>query len=297
MTSPALAVVVLSYRNDETIRAAVESLLGQAIPLEIVVSHSGGGATPALLAPYAGRVRVLSSEAVRLPGAARNAGLAATRAPCVAFLAGDCTALPGWAAARLERHRRGAPAVASAMMPPASSSVALAAYLLQHGSRMPHRDCGVRHYHGLSYARDVLERYGPFPEDLVHGEDTRVNQRLIAAGVTIVWAPEVLTAHRYPDGLPSLLAERRIRGRRRAAFDPAPARRARLLAQIAAEGPLSLLRAARSGSPVSLRRAAAAAPAVAIGAVATALGVVEGPAPDRRGPSPGGPVGRGRPVR
>jgi GT2 family glycosyltransferase len=45
--TPELGVVVLSYRNDDTIVAAVDSLLGQEGPLEIIVSHSGPGDAPA----------------------------------------------------------------------------------------------------------------------------------------------------------------------------------------------------------------------------------------------------------
>src|SRR5919197_6499172 len=111
---PELAVVVLSYRNEATILAAVDSLLAQDVELELVVCHSGGGPTPELLARERPGVRVLSTEGRWLPGAARNVGIAATRALYVAFLAGDCEALPGWAAARLARHRAGARAVASA---------------------------------------------------------------------------------------------------------------------------------------------------------------------------------------
>ena len=274
---PDLCVVVLSYRNEATILRAVASLLDQDVPLEIVVSHSGGGPTSSLLVPYVDRVGLIESDSRRLPGAARNAGSEATRAPWIAFLAADCTALPGWAAGRLERHRHGFPAVASAMAPPAPTTAAVASYLLQHSSRMPHLKSGPRYYHGLSYSRDLLERYGPFAEDLRQGEDTRLNRRLIAAGVPIAWAPDVLTAHDYPAAAASLLADCWRRGRRRAGLVRHSHDRIRLLAQVALEGPLALSRCARRGSPIRVRDALPAVPLLAAGEAVTTLGVLRGP--------------------
>ncbi|MDQ3936800.1 MAG: glycosyltransferase family 2 protein, partial [Actinomycetota bacterium] len=94
-----LAVVVLSHGNDDTILAAVDSVLAQDEPVELVVSHSGPGRVQDLLPG----VRVVASSQRRLPGAARNAGVAATSAPFVAFLSGDARARPGWVSGRLAR--------------------------------------------------------------------------------------------------------------------------------------------------------------------------------------------------
>jgi GT2 family glycosyltransferase len=273
---PDLCVIILSYRNEATVLRSLESLLDQNMPLEIVVSHSGGGPTPSLLGPYLDRVHLIESSSRRMPGAARNAGIEATIAPWISFLAADCMALPGWAAGRMERHRRGSPAVASAMAPPVSARAAIVSYLLQHSSRMSHLDSGARHYHGLSYSRDVLERYGPFAEDLRQGEDTMLNRRLIRAGIPIAWAPDVLTSHDYPTTAASLLADCWRRGRRRAGLFRAPHQRIRLLAQVGLEGPLALSRCARPGSPVRLHEWLACLPLLAAGEVATTLGVLRG---------------------
>ena len=271
-----LCVVVLSYRNEATILRALESLLDQNVPLEIAVSHSGGGTTPSLLGPYLDRIDLIESRSRRLPGAARNAGIEATQAPWVAFLAADCIALPGWAAGRLERHCRGFPAVASAMALPVSTKAAGASYLLQHSSRMPHLDPGARYHHGLSYSRNLLERYGPFAENLRQGEDTLLNRRLIAAQIPIAWAPDVLTAHDYPTTAASLLADCWRRGRRRAELFRAPQDRIRLLAQVGLEGPLALSRCARPGSPMRVRDGLASVPLLVAGEVTTMLGVLRG---------------------
>src|SRR5207248_375707 len=115
---------------------------------------------------YGTAVEVVASPVRRLPGAARNAGVAASQAPYVAFLAGDCLALPGWAEARLERHRAGAGAVASALVPLERSGPAWASFLLQHNTRMAHLRMAPHFLFGVSYTREVLEEHGPFLESL-----------------------------------------------------------------------------------------------------------------------------------
>lgn len=275
-----LAVVVLSYRNDDTILAAVDSLLAQGVPLELVVSHSGGGDTPELLARRRPQVRVLPSEARRLPGAARNAGVTATAAPYVAFLAADCVACPGWAAGRLARHRQGAAAVASSLLPLSRRPAAIASYLLQHSYRMPHAEPASFQLEGASYARAVLERHGPFSEELELGEDTALNARLVLAGVDIAWVPEVVTANSYPTSMLALLKDQLRRGRLRGSLTAELPWRVLSILQIFAEAGVALVRSARPRSGIGTVELALAAPVALAGALAAAIGtVMRGPPP------------------
>jgi GT2 family glycosyltransferase len=244
-SSPELCAVVLSYRNEDTILDAVDSLRSQDEPVEIVVSHSGGGATPELLA---GRgVKCVATADRRLPGAARNAGVAATSAPFVSFLAGDCLATPGWAAARLARHRAGARAVASSLAPADEGLIARAAWIFQHSARLPLEQPVPASLHGVSYARSDLEAHGPFREDVLVGEDTELNDLLVAAGVEIAWAPEVVTLHRYPTGPVEMLRDAWARGRRASEYS-GPAVTSNLVITTAKALPMSLQRA-RSARP------------------------------------------------
>ncbi len=249
MATPELCVIVLSYRNEETVLAAVDSLLAQDEPLEIVVAHSGGGPTPNLLARARPSVRVVASEHRRMPGWARNAGVAATRAPFVAFLAADCLAAPRWAAGRLDRHRAGAQAVTSSLVPLDPSPPSVASHLFQHSARMPHLSMPERYRHGVSYARSTLERFGPFDERVIKAEDVFLNDRLRAAGIEIVAAPEVVVVHRYPTAARVLVPDQYRRGSYRARRGRGPRWRLRTLA----EGPglafRAMQRAVRPGSP------------------------------------------------
>jgi GT2 family glycosyltransferase len=277
--------VVLSYRNEDTVLGAVDSLLAQDVAVEVVVSHSGGGPTPEMLRRLRPQVAVVASEHRRLPGAARNAGVRATTAPIVSFLAADCHALPGWAAGRLRRHRAGADAVASSLIPAEGGLVSLAAHLLQNSFRLPHVEVSPLLRSGVSSPRAALARHGPFPETLAFGEDIALNDRLIEAGVEVVSAPEVVAAHHYPTSIDALVADQFRRGRQRGSIRRGPLRRLPLIAGAILSPVLALVRAAGRGSPISGRELAAVTPLLAAASVVTAAGNVAGdPSAPESGP-------------
>jgi glycosyltransferase involved in cell wall biosynthesis len=90
-----IACAVLSLRNEPGLTAAVQSLLAQEEPLEVVVVNSGGHDPTDTLREAGIEVPVIHRKERLYVGGARNLGIDATRAPYVAFLAADCIALPG----------------------------------------------------------------------------------------------------------------------------------------------------------------------------------------------------------
>ena len=72
----------------------MQSLLDQDEAAEIVVVNSGGGAAEQILAPVMKRNRLITVDTPINVGVGRNIGVDASRASCVAFLVGDCTARP-----------------------------------------------------------------------------------------------------------------------------------------------------------------------------------------------------------
>jgi glycosyltransferase involved in cell wall biosynthesis len=211
-----MCVVVLSYNNHETVLAAVDSLLAQEPAVEIIVSHSGGGLTPALLARERPEVRVVASDARRSCSEARNAGIRATRARYIAFLEADCIAERDWIAGRLRAHHAGAAAVASAITNafPDSRS-AWASHLLRYQTRFPETPATEREMLGLSCRRDMFDQFGRFREDLPGGEDSEFTARVLATQ-DIVWAGEVRTAHRNARDPVELVRDHYRRGVRNA---------------------------------------------------------------------------------
>jgi glycosyltransferase involved in cell wall biosynthesis len=214
---PELACAVLAVGNPPALLAAVRSVIDQSEPVEVVVVSSGGTGAAATLAAAGLDVQVIEIAGRVLPGAARNRGIAATTAPYVSFLAADCTAEPGWAAARLRAHRAGAVAVASAVTNPFATNLsAWTSYVALFNRRMPGVPSPYALLYGVSYARRLFDEHGLFREDMRGGEDTDFHQRLTAAGVPIVWEPAVRTAHRHPTRLFELLRDQFRRGARSA---------------------------------------------------------------------------------
>jgi len=243
--SPLLAVIVLSLGAPPELTDAVRSLLAQDAPAELIVVNSGGGDSAARLPAGGQGIRLISVDEVLWPGAARNLGIGASRAPFVAFLASDCIAEPGWVAARIDYHLQGASMVASAVVNAQRGNVAAAlSHLLTYAGRDPdiHPDRAAPY--GASYARWLFEVHGPFREDLRVGEDTEFRLRLEAFH-TPVWGPKVRTVHRNPASLLALLRDRYVRGRRQGQYWPLQ-RRGGLVQRLrrgmrAAEADLSIL--------------------------------------------------------
>jgi glycosyltransferase involved in cell wall biosynthesis len=204
---------VLSYRDDPSLVDAVQSVLDQSEPVELVVVNSGGGDPAERLRRAGVSVPVVNVPERLYPGGARNRGIDATTAPFVSFLAADCVAQPGWVAGRLREHRRGAVAVAATLTNASPANLpSTASYLLLH-NRLVTADPSVpTALYGLSYARTLFDRYGRFSEDLRAGEDTEFNARF-SADHPIVKPPDVRTAHRYPTTVAGLLRDAFRRGR------------------------------------------------------------------------------------
>lgn len=95
-------VIVPAYNGSQVIRQALESALAQDVPLNIIVIDDGSSDDSAAIArSYGSRVTVLV-QANRGVSAARNAGLAAARAPYVALLDQDDVWQPGKISRQLE---------------------------------------------------------------------------------------------------------------------------------------------------------------------------------------------------
>lgn len=85
------SVVIPAYNAAATIVRAVQSCLDQSYPpAEIIISDDGStDGTPALLAAFGHRIRVLAHSGNRGPAGARNAGMDAASGDFIAFLDAD----------------------------------------------------------------------------------------------------------------------------------------------------------------------------------------------------------------
>lgn len=197
-----IAVVAMGVNGDRRLVEAVNSLLEQDVVTEVIVVNTGSPSVrPLFEEDVLERVVLVEADDVRMPGGARNLGIAQARAPVVAFLAADCLAPPDWARLRIDAHGRGK-AVASALRPAPSEDGTIplsgwASHALLHVRRAPEYPPEAAARYGASYDRDLFARHGLFREDLRIGEDSEFNAR-IAADAPIMLAPGIVTLHRYP---------------------------------------------------------------------------------------------------
>ena len=97
------SLIIPTFNHARVLGAAIDSALAQTLgAVDVIVVDDGStDDTPAVLARYAGRVRVLRQPNRGL-SSARNAGLAAARGTFVAFLDADDVMAPTKLAAQLE---------------------------------------------------------------------------------------------------------------------------------------------------------------------------------------------------
>lgn len=207
-----IATIVLSYRAQPNVVGAVRSLLDQSEPTEIMVVNSGGGSARELLRAEGISVPCLDYPERMFVGGARNRGIEHTRSRYVAFLAGDCRARPGWIKHRLEAHRAGARAVASAIVnSDPRSRVANAAYIGMFMRRLPGLPAHEAIRFGASYDRALFDEFGLFDESLRSGEDTDFLQRLPLDSKP-AWDGRIQTVHLNETELIPLLRDQFGRG-------------------------------------------------------------------------------------
>ncbi len=277
-----LAVVVMDINAQPTLPAAVRSLLDQVPAPEVVVVTSGDGRAADLLAGEGIDVPVFHVSTRLFPGGTRNVGIAATRAPYVAFLASDSVAQPGWVAGRLAAHVAGADVVSSPVvnLTPANAC-ASAMHTLLYPARLPGTPRHARLHYGVSLARTVFTRLGVYRSDLRTGEDTELRER--AGGqLRMVYRPDVRTAHRNPTTLGAFLRDQQSRGalsvQARDALYGGSSRRLVVRSSLRRlRGSVSL--ALRSTPPAERLHVWRGVPWVVPGAVAYAWGAATGTAP------------------
>lgn len=109
--NPRVSVVVPVYQGAHLIEACLGALDAQTIPpeqYEVIVVDDGStddtaGAVAGAAEQARARIHLIVKAANAGPAAARNTGVAAARAPVVAFTDADCAPAPDWLARALER--------------------------------------------------------------------------------------------------------------------------------------------------------------------------------------------------
>ena len=173
-------------------------------PGAIAAVASAGGAHVVRLATGAG------------PAAARNAGLAATHAPLVAFVDSDTRPAPGWLTPLLAQLEDPRVAVVAPRIAVPAGGTAVAAYEAARspldlgatpGLVGPGRRIGFVPAAALLVRREAVAPDG-FDAALRYGEDVDLVWRLVANGWTVRYEPAGVVEHPHRSGARAWLAQR-----------------------------------------------------------------------------------------
>jgi GT2 family glycosyltransferase len=208
-----ISVVVPTYNRLDRLRYVIPSLVAQDLrpdAFEVIVADSNSNDGTA---EYLAEVARTSPNIRHLPGpytgraGARNAGIAAARAPLVLFTDADIIASPDLLSRHLARHAKGP---GRAVIGCEIQVDSYDAYLRKSGNpalRDPMHPATRKHLTWLyfmtgncSVARTDLERVGCFDEAFTgYGhEDLELGYRLQHAGVSIEYAAEAVNYHWHP---------------------------------------------------------------------------------------------------
>lgn len=217
---PALSVVIIGRGDSPGLARAVAAAVGQEVdePFEVVVVTSGPGHAAEQVSAAHPQVRVVRLSEPALPGAARNAGLAASRGRWITFPGSHVELTPGSLARRLAAHRAGWPMVTEVMVNGTDTSAGWASWFLDNTGFLPGAEPAPLTVAPIrcSYHRSLLEEVGGFP-DVRTGEDTAVNEYLFEQGYGAWWETSCVTIHHSPcTSLSRLVRHHHQRGRGRA---------------------------------------------------------------------------------
>jgi glycosyltransferase involved in cell wall biosynthesis len=207
MDPPVVSVVVPTRGRAAYLEVTLDSLLAQRTEAahEIVVVDDGPDATTASVVAARPGVRYVENARGRGLNAARNAGIAATRAPLVAFVDDDVLAPPEWLDALVAgagRHPEGeafggpirarfegyVPRGCGREEPPITT--------LDLGP--VDRECETVWGANLAVRRSAVERVGAFDESIAqpHGDEEEWLERLRGAGGKVVYLAAAGLDHR-----------------------------------------------------------------------------------------------------
>jgi len=209
-----ISVVIPTYNRLDTLQHVIPSLLAQDIPaeqFEIVVADSLSNDGTA---EYLAGVSAGAPHLRHLPGpytgraSARNAGIAAARAPLVLFTDADIIAAPDLLARHLARHARpGGPRAVVGLEVQVDS---YADYQRKSANPSARDELHPRSRKTLDWLyfltgnasapRDQLDRVGRFDEDFTgYGhEDLELGYRLKHAGIPLEYEPLAVNYHWHP---------------------------------------------------------------------------------------------------
>lgn len=205
---PIVSVVIPAYQAQDTIGAAISSILTQQFsPHEIIVVDDGSSDdTASILSGYKDHIQVIS-QSNRGPSAARNAGWRASTGELVAFVDADDILFPNYLKDGVERWRRAGGS---------RCIVIMNAYFLRDGIRFTRQVLSVSPPRATAQRkamlesniatmfclvpRDLLDELTGFDENLPAVEDWDFMLRAVLMGVELLFVTRPHALYRWRPG-------------------------------------------------------------------------------------------------
>jgi len=218
--TPIVSIIIPVYNDEKHVADAIESALNQTMKeVEVIVVDDGStDGTPGVLKRYEGRIKIIRQEN-KGPGAARNAGIKASRGRYICFLDADDTFMPekveaqatflesrkevGLCFSRFVRilERAGDRKVRRISVPEDNDwAQAIVENMLLHLDAMLFR-------------KEWLEKVGMFDERLLTNQDRDLLCRLALAGCKFGGTDHIVAVRVERENSWSMDPERQLRGR------------------------------------------------------------------------------------
>jgi glycosyltransferase involved in cell wall biosynthesis len=213
-----ISVVIPSFHSGRTILQCLTALFEQVEPPgEVIVVDSSEDETLAVIKEHFPQVVTYQFPHRAFPGPARNEGTKLARGKIVAFIDADCVAAPNWAQQMAAQHSAGHEIVGGAVdVGNPQSLLAWAGHLGEFREFLPiGEERAVEHIPtcNLSYRRDLLIKYGGFPNAYYPQEDMLFNTLLVREGFQIWFDPQIRVQHFCRESLRGYLSHQHRLGR------------------------------------------------------------------------------------
>lgn len=209
MKSPSISVIIPAYNRAELIGATLRSLLAQTLSAtEIIVVDDGStDGTARIAQEFGGPVRVVR-QANAGPGAARNRGFEESSGDFIHFFDSDDIAIPNKHEVQLNILEETGADIAYG--PWVKGKITATTFkpenhVLQQGG-LPKGDLIKALLtdwsmvpHACLFRREIVEKSGGFPEDLLVAEDQLMFLNCLLSGATLVHSPGTLELYRTGD--------------------------------------------------------------------------------------------------